>query len=300
MNRVLAVLAVAALTACSGPVPAPVPPQTTAFDGAVRIPSGGETLTGTLYVADGVGPHPTLVWFHGFPGLDEPTHDAVAVFRDASLNVLYFHYRGSWGEGGEFSAGHALEDAAAALAFLRDPEHARRYRVDPDAIIAFGDSFGSWVALETAAANPAVRCAAGALVLDLGLLGEVVAADDGAREAFGGMFAAIDADPAIGYALRGGAAGLLEELVETRGRNDLLRLAERLADRPVLLIGAADDELAPPEANLVPIARAIEAAGVGSVESVVLPGGHELRDADYAPHLAAWVRENCANDNHDK
>ncbi len=37
----------------------------------VQVPSGGQHLPASLFVAEGRGPHPTLVWSHGFPGIQE-------------------------------------------------------------------------------------------------------------------------------------------------------------------------------------------------------------------------------------
>ena len=179
-------------------------------------------------------------------------------------------------------------DARAAIAHLRTPGIAHRYRVDPDAIIPVGDSFGSWVALQTAAADPEVPCAAAALVFDLGVLGDAFAAAPGVRAEFEQMFAAIAADPALAYRFVQGHEGLADEIVDRRASYGLVALAPAFDGRPVLLIGAAADELAPPAFHLDPFAAALRAATVRRY-----PGGHELADAAYAADLARWVLADC-------
>ena len=286
MNRLL--IGVLLVAGCAATPDAPVPPNPAPFDGAVRIPVGEVELAGTLYAAEGHQPKATLVWFHGFPGLPEPSSTAVEAVRDAGLNVLHFHYRGAWGAAGEFSVAHAQADARAVLAYLRMPDVARRYRVDPEALIPVGDSFGSWVALQAAAADPAVPCAAGALVFDLGMLGEAFASAPGVRDEFEAMFAGIAADPALGYRFADGSVALADEIADGRHANALVPLAPAFDGRPVLLIGAESDELAPPESHLEPLAAALRDATVKTY-----PGGHELADAAYAADLARWVSTHC-------
>lgn len=287
-------LSLAALAACTTPGvtadPAVGAPDTAAREIAIRVPSGGHHLPGTLFVAAGPGPHPTLVWFHGFPGMAGPVAEAVGTLRDAGLNVLHVHYRGSWGTSGTFGPAHALQDAAATLAHVWAAPPS--WRVDKDRIVAAGDSFGSWVALQAGAADPRIACVAAALVLDLGRTGRDLAADADVRAAFGEMFTQVEQDPALQYTLQDGAPGLLATLIDQRARHDLHALAPALRTRPVLLIGAADDTLAPVDAHLVPVAEALEAAGV-PVARAILPGGHELSDADYAGRVAEWVRSDC-------
>lgn len=276
------------LVGCSAAPDAPVPVNPGPFDGAIRIPVGDVVLDGTLYVAAGDTPHPTLVWLHGFPGLQSPDASAVKTLRDAGLNVLHFHYRGTWGAPGGFSIENAREDARAALAYLREPEIARYYRVDVGAIVPVGDSFGSWIALQTAAADSGVPCSAGALVFDLGVLGDQFIADVGIRSAFEQMFASIAADPALSYRFADGSVGLANEIATSSRSNQLVDLAPALGDRPVLLIGAEADELAPPAQHVEPLAAALRSPTV-----MTLPGGHELADADYAAELAQWVTAEC-------
>ena len=256
----------------------------------VQVESETGALPGDLYVAAGAGPHPTVVWFHGFPGLSQPAPEAAAKLRDAGLNVLYVHYTGSWGTDGSFSLEQARTDAAATLTQVRAAPAA--WRVDPARIIVGGDSLDSWVALEAAAADPDVSCVTTALVFDMGRLGRDLAASDDMRVGFGDMFQQVDEDSRLGYTLEGGSEGLVSTLIEEAPRNDLVAHAAGLRGRPVLLIGAADDVVAPIEAHLDPVAKALEAANA-DVTRIVLPGGHELADADYTGRVAEWIRGEC-------
>ena len=115
-----------------------------------QLPSHGSQLNALMYEAAGAGPHGTVILLHGFPGNEKNLDLAQAIRRDG-WNVLYFDYRGSWGSPGAFSFQHSIEDAAAALAYLRDPANAARLRVNPARIAIIGHSMGGMIALYTAA-----------------------------------------------------------------------------------------------------------------------------------------------------
>ena len=111
---------------------------------AVAIPSNGTALNAVLYVAAGASLHPTVLLLHGFPG-NEQNLDLAQAMRRAGWNVLTLHYRGSWGTPGSFSFHHVLEDADAALTWLRSPA-GQAAGVDPKHIVVIGHSMGGMAA----------------------------------------------------------------------------------------------------------------------------------------------------------
>jgi uncharacterized protein len=132
-----------------------------------QIPSHGALLNAFVYVAGGAGPHPLVVLLHGFPG-NERNLDLAQDIRRAGWDVLYFDYRGSWGSPGAFSFSHAIEDTAAAIALMRDPEMTWLFRLDPSRIVLIGHSMGGFMAVQDAAADPAILGVALISAADLG------------------------------------------------------------------------------------------------------------------------------------
>lgn len=249
----------------------------------VLIPSGGVGMNALFLLAAGGGPKPTLLLLHGLPG-NEQNLDLAQAIRRAGWNVLTMHYRGSWGSPGTFSLAGAVEDAAAAMAFLQQPGNAAKYGIDPRRILIGGHSMGGfaaaqYVAGKYAAAHPDV---AGVVLIDawnVGADGKDLRAHPETRAA-----AIAEMGDDFGNSLAGTDAALLTEEVEQHADEwDLLTLAPALATHPALVIGAQHGGGAANRA----LADAIRAQHKGKVNSLTLDSDHSF--ADHRIALAAAV-----------
>jgi acetyl esterase/lipase len=134
---------------------------------SLQIPSRGALLNAFVYIAAGAGPHPIVLLLHGLPG-NERNLDLAQSARRAGWDIVYFDYRGSWGSPGAFSFIHCIEDAQSALAFLRDPTVAAKFRADPKAIVLVGHSTGGFVPLQVGALDPNIKAIITISAVDLG------------------------------------------------------------------------------------------------------------------------------------
>ncbi|PZG06973.1 alpha/beta hydrolase [Nonomuraea aridisoli] len=217
---------------------------------AVTFDSGGVPLAGLLHLPAGPGPHPVVLLLQGFPG-NERNLDLAQALRAAGYAAVAFHYRGSWGMGGTWSWGNALEDAAAVARAVRTEAFASAYRLDPGRLALFGHSFGGFAALMTAAADPSIAAVASVSGFDFGTVTRTL--DPAARarhvEAFGEEL----------LPLRGTSGeALVAEMERAGDRWSLAGLAPRLAGRPVLLIGTSDDSVTPADVHHRPLVKAYE------------------------------------------
>jgi pimeloyl-ACP methyl ester carboxylesterase len=278
---------IAAQAAATSPVPRAVvadPARDAKHPAANRqvlIPSGGVGMNALFLLAAGEGPKPTLLLLHGLPG-NEQNLDLAQAIRRAGWNVLTMHYRGSWGSPGTFSLAGAAEDAAAAMAFLRQPENAAKYGIDPRRILIGGHSMGGFAAAQYAAGHPEGADVAGVVLIDawnVGADGKALRAHPETRAA-----AIAEMGDDFGNSLAGtDAARLVEELEPHADDWDLLTLAPALATHPALVIGAKHGGGAENQA----LADAIRAQHKGKVSSLTLDSDHSF--ADHRIALAAAV-----------
>jgi len=228
--------------------------------------SQGAHLNAIAYVAAGEGPHPTAILLHGFPG-NERNLDLAQVLRRGGWNVVFFHYRGAWGSGGQFGFDNALEDVQAVIDQVRAPDFAKAHRVDAGRIGLVGHSMGAFLAIAAAAKEPEVDCVVAIAAADMSRY----AADDP-----DGPQARATADRFDGM-IDGRLAGtrgdeLVGEISANPEQYDPKSRAAQVADRPVLLVAGARDDVAP-VADQQALSEAITAEG-GDARVVVLDADH--------------------------
>jgi len=209
----------------------------------LHIPSHGVTINGLLYAPSGAGLHPTLVLCHGLPG-NEKNLDLAQAARRAGWNAVTFNYRGSWGSPGAFRFAQNPEDAAAVLAYMRDPANAAQLGVDTTRMVLAGHSMGGWVTALTAGRDHGLRGAILISAADFGMIGaaprkDVVALMDDNRETLADVTPESMADETMAHAKEFGFA----------------TVADGLSQLPLLVL-SADDGLAPQTDKLIEDIRA--------------------------------------------
>jgi uncharacterized protein len=243
----------------------------------VRFESHGCRLNGVLLLAAGPGPHPLVVLLHGFPG-NERNFDLAQLYRRAGMNVLVFHYRGSWGSEGEFSFGHALEDVGPALEFCR--VNASKYRTDPERIALVGHSMGAWIALMHTARDAHLKVVISICGFNFGRFTRLVLNNPESIAQTSSDFQG-ETGPLSGTS----GSELVQEMLRHAGDWDLLETAPALASRVVMLIAAERDTVAMLELAHAPLVAEFKRHGV-RLEERLLDGDHSL-----ASHRIALARE---------
>jgi pimeloyl-ACP methyl ester carboxylesterase len=264
----------------SDPAPDPAHPPRSA---QVLIPSQGVGMNGLFYLASGAGPHPTFVLLHGFPG-NEQNLDLAQAIRRAGWNVLTLHYRGSWGSPGTFSIAHVLEDADAAVAFVRRADIAKQFGIDTRRIVLGGHSMGGFA---TAAHARTDQRLLGAVLLDAWNVGATADEFSKVSGAARAEKAAKEFDD-LGNSLQGAtASSIADEIVAHRAEWNFMPWAKELAHRPLLVIGASK---AGGEENRA-LAEAVTRAG-GKVTNVTLSSDHSFQDhrIALAAQVVSWLQ----------
>jgi pimeloyl-ACP methyl ester carboxylesterase len=248
-------------------------------------------MNAIVYEAQGAGPHPTVVLLHGFPG-NERNLDLAQAIRRAGWNVIFFHYRGAWGSGGQFSFLHVIEDVEVVVDEISEPEFAREHRMDPERIALVGHSMGGFAALVLGAELPAVDCVVSMSGANLGGLARSL---ENSPEQSAAFAATLDgwAGPIRGLS----GEQLIKELAMHAERFDTVERANALAGKDLLLIAGARDVVTPARVHHVPLVEALEAAQAASLETMIF----EHADHAYSGQRIAlarlvtrWLQKNCA------
>ncbi len=267
----------------------PPPGDPAAESPELQFQSEGAHLNAVAYLAAGAGPHPTALLLHGFPG-NERNLDLAQAIRRAGWNAFFFHYRGAWGSGGEFSFDNALEDVAAVVALLREPVFTARYRVDPERIALVGHSMGGATALISAAELAEVRCVASLAGANLGAMARAFANDPPSAVRAAAQFQAWGAGR-----IRGSGTALVSELAANPARFDLPSHAAALAGKPVLLVAGARDDVTAPAQHHAPLVAALRAEGAVLLTEVTLDADHAFSEKRIAlaRTVVMWLGAGC-------
>ena len=191
----------------------------------------------------------------------------------AGWNVLAIHYRGVWGAPGRFSFSNTVEDAHAALAWLRSAA-AARVGVDPARIVVLGHSMGGF---DTAMLGDDPQVAGFVLISP---------ADIGHIAGTGKVSAGFADDASYTNAS-------VDDLVkDARAHSvawDWTSRAARMAGRPVLVLTSDDGLAATGEAA----ATAVGAAGGPAPTLLHMATDHSYDDrrGELAATVTRWLRQ---------
>ncbi|GAC1656706.1 MAG: hypothetical protein NVS4B3_22610 [Gemmatimonadaceae bacterium] len=247
--------------------------------------SQGERLNALMYVAQGAGPHPTVILLHGYPG-NERNLDLAQTIRRSGINVLYFNYRGAWGSGGTFSFVNAQEDVASAIGYVRSRVVAQRLRADPRRVVLMGHSMGAWLAFLGAAADPTITCVGGIEVGDMARIGGEMMRSHETDSTFSAYTRWLTE---AGGPLHASSDTLLASLKANAESWALPHHAPALSDRVILLLDNAHNR---EHASLV---AALRQAGARRLTAAVWATDHSFSDRriELARTVVHWLHGAC-------
>ncbi len=262
-----------------------VPPEYPASMKPVSFESAGSKLVGTMFIAHGSGPHPTVLLLHGFPG-NENNFDLAHIIRRLGWNVLVFHYRGSWGSDGEYSFNNSLEDISAAIDFLKLESSKLAYRCDPGKIVLLGHSLGGFGALLKAAEDDTIQNAASFAAFNFGFLTKLISANEDARN-MALDYLKVGADQLKGTS----SEKLFAELMDHADSWNLLDKVPELSRKNLMIICGTYDTISMPDIHHYPLVKAIDGTGSGRLQHFELVSGHSFSDKriKLAGHIIDWL-----------
>ena len=249
--------------------------------------SHGDRLSGLLYLANGLGPHPTVILLHGLPG-NEKNLDIAQVLRRAGFNVMFFHYRGAWGSQGRYTLTGQVADVASALNFLRG--HATRYRVDTRKLSLLGHSLGGWTALATGRADAGLVCVGAMAPANLGLMAE------GVRSGEPDALAFLDYADTLFMLRDFDGASMRADLLSARALElDTRLFGPGLRGKSVFLITGTEDTVLPPNAMFDPVVAAYRRDPAIALTKFAIPGDHSFSYSriQLTKRVLNWLQSDC-------
>jgi len=256
----------------------------------VSFYSEDSKVKGVFYPAVGAGPFSAVILLHGYPGNDKDVLGLGQKLMKEGIHALAFNYRGTWGSEGLYTLKNSLRDVRSAIKYLKSPQMVNKFSMDTTNIVIAGYSFGGGMALLGSLYDPSVRKVVDIAGADMSEMARQVKKDDRVREAVEKSLEEGEATAMIHW--HGVKAGIAE-LLETMDEYDLVKHAEELAKKDILIIAGWQDNLSTLEVYILPLYRALQRQGAKNVEIEVFNSNHQftnVRDA-LASRITSWIKK---------
>jgi pimeloyl-ACP methyl ester carboxylesterase len=235
--------------------------------------SGGENPSATVLAVPGWGGGPTDVL-----GIGE-------ALSSKSITVLVLTPRGWHNSEGIASFTNALDDIEAALAWIKD---SKRLDINTTEIILGGHSWGGGMSLAYAAKDTSVNRIFSIAGTDHGIIIRKYIASEEYAEMLDKILASTSApDGPIKFNVEES----LSELKENQNIYGLIENAKNLADRSIIIFGGWQDRRTTIDDFLLPLYRALEAAGAKDVIFKTYHDNHGFRTVreELYSDLLMWI-----------
>jgi len=255
----------------------------------VTFESKGANIHAIFYQASGVGPLSTVVLCHGFPGNNTDVLGLGQRLMKEGFNALAFNYRGTWGSEGLFTNANSLEDVVSAIRYVKSDYAARKFNIDLSRITVMGYSFGGGMALLGSLSDPGVRRAVYIAGGDLSEGGRMIKQSDEFRRAIEKSIEEGASNPGF-RALN--PKEVTAELLADLDKYDLVKHAQALSCKDILIIGGWRDQEAEIEHHILPIYRALQRHGAKQVQIEIFDADHSFTNvrSQLADRIVSWLK----------
>lgn len=229
----------------------------------VAFESKGANVHGLFYKATGVEPLPTVILCHGFPGNSTDVLGLGERLMKEGISALTFNYRGTWGSEGLFTIADSLEDVVSAISYVQSSFPVRELNVDPSSIIVTGWSYGGGMALLGSLNDPNARRVVYVAGGNLSEVGRMMQQSNDFKQVILEM---VDQGISESGFNSPPARELFAEVFAHTDKYDLVKHAEALSKKDILIIGGWRDQENAIEHHILPLYRALQKHGAKQVQ----------------------------------
>lgn len=253
--------------------------------------SENAAIRGLFYKASDTGPFPTVILCHGFPGNDTDVLGLGQRLKKEGFNALSFNYRGTWGSEGTFTGGNSLEDVISAIRYVKSSSVAQEFNVDPSNITIIGYCIGGGMALLGSLYDPAARRVVYIAGTDLSEVGRMMQRSDEFRQF---VETGLDKDVSDSGSRAPKAKDLVAEVLVNIDKYDLIKHAQTLSAKDILIIGGWRDQQATIEHHILPLFRALQKHRTKQVQIEIFDTDHSFTNVrdQLAKKIISWLKRN--------
>jgi pimeloyl-ACP methyl ester carboxylesterase len=255
----------------------------------VVFESKDANVHGFFYKAYSVKPLSTVVLCHGHPGNSKDVLGLGERLMKEGFNALAFNYRGTWESKGLFTFGNSLEDVVSAIRYVTSSVAIREFDVDSSNITVIGHSYGGAMALLGSLNSPEVGRVVSTFGADPSEVGRKMQESDEFKRA---ILKGFDQDTYDSGIRSPKAEDLFAEVFADMDKYDLVKHAEALSNKDILLIGGWRDQWCPIEHHILPLFRALQRYGAKQVKIEMFDVEHSFANIknQVADRIASWLR----------
>jgi dienelactone hydrolase len=256
---------------------------------SVTFESKGANIHAVFYQALGVEPLPTVILCHGFTGNNTDVLGLGERLMKDGFNALAFNYRGTWGSEGLFTIANSLDDVISAICYVKSSIAVREFNVDPSNIAVIGWSYGGGMALLGSLTDPTARRAVYIAGGNLSEVGRMMQQSDEFKQAILRMVDQGISDSGFN-SLR--AEELFAEVFADMNKYDLVKHADALSYKDILIIGGWRDRENTIEHHILPLYRALQSHGAKQVQIEIFDTDHSFANvrSQLADIIVSWLK----------
>jgi pimeloyl-ACP methyl ester carboxylesterase len=249
-----------------------------------NIKSNGFNIVLTVW-SGGKNPSATVLAIPGWGGGPSDVLGIGKALSSEGITVVVLTPRGWHDSEGMASFANALGDIEAALAWIKD---SKRSDIDTTNIILGGHSWGGGMSLAYAARDTSVNRIFSVAGTDHGIIIRKYLANEEYAEMLNRILASTSSPAGP---IKFNVENSLTELKENQNIYGLIENAKNLADRSIIIFGGWEDKRTTIDDFLLPLYRALEAAGAKDVTFKTYHDNHGFGTVREQLHsdLIMWI-----------